>query len=89
MKKRSLFITFAVVIVAATVAFVSCKKEQAPIVPNQDKSTLARIKDFKRQLEAVELNPDSRTVTYMSIPHFISTYKSNTSGCTHTFQFGV
>ena len=68
MKKRNLFITIALVIVAATVAFVSCKKEQVPIAQNQDKSTLARIKDFKRQLEAIELNPDSRTVTYMSIP---------------------
>lgn len=68
MKKRNLFITIALVIVAATVAFVSCKKEQTPVASNQGKSTLARIKEFKRQLEAVELNPDSRTVTYMSIP---------------------
>lgn len=68
MKKRSLFITFAVVIVAATVAFVSCKKEQVPIAQNQDKSTLARIKDFKRLMEEVEANPNERTVSYISIP---------------------
>ena len=67
MKKTNLLIAIAVIFMASAITIVSCKKEQVPDTPNQEKSTLARILDFKRQLEEVELNPNERTVTYMSI----------------------
>lgn len=72
MKTNKLIITIStVVIMASTIVVVSCKKEQAPTAQQHNKSTLARIMDFKRQLEEVELNPNNRTITYMSIPDAI------------------
>lgn len=55
-------------IVATAVAVVSCKKEQVPDTRNQSKTTLVQILDFKRQLEEIGLNPNEKTVSYMSIP---------------------
>ena len=72
MKTNKLIITIStVVIMASTIVVVSCKKEQAPTAQQHNKSTLARIMDFKRQLNEVELNPNNRTITYMSIPDAI------------------
>ena len=72
MKNSKRFLAIIILaIVATTVAFVSCKKEQAPTAQQHNKSTLARIMDFKRQLNEVELNPNNRTITYMSIPDAI------------------
>ncbi len=72
MKNSKRFLAIIILaIVATTVAFVSCKKEQAPTAQQHNKSILARIMDFKRQLNEVELNPNNRTITYMSIPDAI------------------
>lgn len=72
MKTNKLIITITTVaIMASTIVVVSCKKEQAPTAQQHNKSTLARIMDFKRQLNEVELNPNNRTITYMSIPDAI------------------
>lgn len=40
MKKRNLFITIALVIVAATVAFVSCKKEKQEQTSNNTEQSV-------------------------------------------------
>ncbi len=70
MKRFSKTLAAALIIVATAAAFmVGCKKEQMPqaIEAREDETTLARIMDFKRQLEAVEVTSTGRTVTYMSI----------------------
>ena len=65
---NSIIAILGLAIIATAVAVVSCKKEQAPDTRNQSQVALARIKDFKRQLEQVGLNPNERSVSYMSIP---------------------
>ena len=67
MKKHSLLIAAMTVVVAISTAFVSCKKEQAPTEAVQSDATLARIMDFKEQLEAAKANPNEKSVGYMSI----------------------
>ena len=57
----------AIIAMAIVAAFVSCKKEQAPIEAAQSDATLARIMDFKCQLEAVEATPNEKTAAYMSV----------------------
>ena len=65
---NSIIAILGLAIIATAVTVVSCKKEQAPDTRNQSQVALARIKDFKRQLEEIGLNPHERTVSYMSIP---------------------
>ena len=68
MKNNRTFIAIiAMALMITAIAIVSCKKEPTPVATNQGKSTLARIRDFQRQLEAVGENPNEKTVTYMSI----------------------
>lgn len=69
MKKFKTVLTIIVLAIMATaMSFVSCKKDPTPATTHQSKSTLTRIKDFKRQLETVKANPDERSLSYMSIP---------------------
>lgn len=65
---KSIIAIIVLAILTTTVAVVSCKKEQAPDTRNQSKTTLVQILDFKRQLEEVGVNPNEKTVSYMSIP---------------------
>ena len=64
---KSIIAIIALAIVATTAAFVSCKKERVLDTCNQSQDAFARIKDFKRQLEEIGLNPNERSVSYMSI----------------------
>ena len=65
--RKTLIAILAMAILVTAVAVVSCKKEPAPAASEKGRSTLARIKDFKRQLEAAGQNPNEKSVTYMSI----------------------
>lgn len=70
MKRFSKTLVAALIIVATAAAFmVGCKKEQMPeaVEAREDETTLARIMDFKRQLEAVEATPNEKTAAYMSV----------------------
>lgn len=70
MKRFSKTLAAALIIVATAAAFmVGCKKEQMPqaIEAREDETTLARIMDFKCQLEAVEATPNEKTAAYMSV----------------------
>ena len=71
MKKTSFLVTILLVIMAAAVAVVSCKKESPSAMPiNQGQtsvssnttaeSTIARIMDFKGQMEYYRAHPDTR-----------------------------
>lgn len=51
MKKRNLFLTIALVIVAATVAFVSCKKEKQEQTSNKELST-SQLSEMDREMLA-------------------------------------
>ena len=64
---KTSFIILAVAGLAMAGGIVSCQKEQMPSTTQQSRSTHTRIKDFQRQLKAVESNPYAKTVTYMSI----------------------
>jgi len=64
---RTIIATISIIILIAAVTIVSCQKEPSPVAMEQGNSTLARIRDFKRQLEMVEQNPYCKSVTYMSI----------------------
>ena len=64
---KTSFIILAVAGLAMAGGIVSCQKEQMPSTTQQGRSTHTRIKDFQRQLKAVESNPYAKTVTYMSI----------------------
>lgn len=66
-KSKSILAIMAVAIMAVAMVVVSCKKEQDPASVEQGKSTLARIREFQRQMDAVESNRDEKTATYMSI----------------------
>ena len=70
MKRNSKTLVAALIIVATTAAFmVGCSKKEDPsnAVVKQSEATLARIMDFRHQLEMAKTNPDERTVSYMSI----------------------
>ena len=70
MKRNTKTLVAAMIVVATTAAFmVGCSKKEDPnnVVVKQGEATLDRIMDFKHQLEAVETNPDERSVSYMSI----------------------
>lgn len=64
---KTSFTILAVAVLAMSGGIVSCQKEQMPTTMQQDKSTLARIIDFKNQLEEADSNSGERTVSYMSI----------------------
>ena len=66
-QNNTLLAIIAMVIMGIAAFFVSCKKEQAPTESPKSDETLARIMDFKHQLEAAEATSNGRTVTYMSI----------------------
>lgn len=68
MKKTTCLYAFiATTIMLVAITIVSCQKEQDATVLPTEKSTLARIKEFQRQMDAVESNHYEKTVTYMSI----------------------
>ena len=65
---RLILAVIAMAIVATAMAVVSCKKEPPPTASDKDKSPLARIMNFKNQLETVEKENGTRMTAYMSIP---------------------
>lgn len=70
MKRITKTLVAAMIIVATTAAFmVGCSKKEDPnnVAVKQGEATLARIMDFKHQLEVAETNLDERSVSYMSI----------------------
>ena len=69
--RKTLIAILAMAVLVTAVTVVSCKKEPAPAASEKGRSTLARIKDFKRQLEAAGQNPNEKSVTYMSIDNAI------------------
>ena len=68
MKKTTCLYAFiATTIMLVAITIVSCQKEQDATVLPTEKSTLDRIREFQRQMDAVESNHYEKTVTYMSI----------------------